>query len=71
MKGWCVNIGDNVKKGQLLAELTDPELDADHKERLALIDQAIAKARAGPGRGQGGRGGCGRARAKLARFTPG
>ena len=43
VKRWCVNIGDNVKKGQLLAELTDPELDADHKERLALIDQAIAK----------------------------
>ena len=27
VKGWRANIGDPVKKGQLLAELSDPELE--------------------------------------------
>ena len=43
VKGWTANIGDSVKKGQLLAELSDPELEADLRQKEAAIEQAVAK----------------------------
>jgi HlyD family secretion protein len=43
VKNWNVNIGAAVKKGQVLAELSVPELDAEHKQKVALIEQSIAK----------------------------
>ena len=43
VKNWNVNIGAPVKKGQVLAELSVPELDAEHKQKVALIEQSIAK----------------------------
>ncbi len=43
VKRWTANIGDSVKKGQLLAELSDPELEADLKQKEAAIEQAVAK----------------------------
>jgi RND family efflux transporter MFP subunit len=43
VKNWNVNIGAEVKKAQLLAELFDPELEAEHKQKLAVTEQAIAK----------------------------
>jgi RND family efflux transporter MFP subunit len=43
VKGWTVNIGESVKKGQLLAELSDPELEADVKQKEAAIEQAAAR----------------------------
>ena len=43
VKGWTVNIGDSVKKRQVLAELSDPELEADLRQKEAAIEQAIAK----------------------------
>lgn len=36
----AVDIGDRVKKGQVLAELRMPETEADLKEKRALIEQA-------------------------------
>jgi HlyD family secretion protein len=38
----AVDIGDPVKKGQVLVELWVPELEAESKEKHALIDQAEA-----------------------------
>jgi HlyD family secretion protein len=43
VKNWTVNIGAMVKKGQTLAELSVPELDAELKQKQAAIEQAIAK----------------------------
>ena len=43
VKNWTVNIGATVKKGQILAELSVPELDAELKQKQAAIEQAIAK----------------------------
>ena len=43
VKNWTVNIGATVKKGQVLAELSVPELDAELKQKQAAIEQAIAK----------------------------
>ena len=40
---WTVNIGATVKKGQLLAELSVPELEAELKQKQAMVEQAIAK----------------------------
>ncbi|WP_406698908.1 efflux RND transporter periplasmic adaptor subunit [Singulisphaera sp. Ch08] len=38
-----VDIGDRVKKGQVMAELRVPEVEADLKQKRALIDQAHAE----------------------------
>lgn len=38
-----VNIGDHVKKGQVLAELHVPESDAEIKQKQAMIEQAQAE----------------------------
>jgi RND family efflux transporter MFP subunit len=43
VKGWNVNIGAAVKKGQVLAELSVPELEADVQQKRAAIAQAVAK----------------------------
>jgi HlyD family secretion protein len=43
VKNWTVNIGAAVKKGQILAELSVPELDAELKQKDAAVAQAIAK----------------------------
>ncbi len=40
---WSVNIGTAVKKGQVLAELSVPELDAELKQEEAAVEHAIAK----------------------------
>ncbi len=42
VKNWSANIGDNVKKGQVLAELSDPELDAELRQKNAALEQALA-----------------------------
>ena len=43
VKNWTVNIGAAVKKGQILAELSVPELDAELRQKQAAIEQAVAK----------------------------
>jgi multidrug efflux pump subunit AcrA (membrane-fusion protein) len=43
VKSWMVNIGALVKKGQLLAELSVPEMDAELDQKQAAYKQAIAK----------------------------
>jgi HlyD family secretion protein len=43
VKNWMVNIGATVKKGQTLAELSVPELDAEVKQKQAVVEQAFAK----------------------------
>src|SRR5437016_2358244 len=43
VKNWTVNIGAAVKKGQVLAELWVPELEAELQQKRAAVDQAVAK----------------------------
>jgi multidrug efflux pump subunit AcrA (membrane-fusion protein) len=43
VKSWTVNIGAAVKKGQVLAELSVPELEADVQQKEAAVKQAVAK----------------------------
>jgi HlyD family secretion protein len=43
VKNWKVNIGAAVKKGQVLAELSVPELEADVQQKRAAAAQAVAK----------------------------
>ena len=43
VKDWTVNIGAKVKKGQVLAELWVPEVEADLQQKRAAIEQAQAK----------------------------
>ena len=43
VKNWTVNIGATVKKGQVLAELSVPELEAELKQKQAAVEQAVAK----------------------------
>jgi RND family efflux transporter MFP subunit len=43
VKTWTVNIGAHVKKGQVLAELSVPELEADVHQKKAAVAQAVAK----------------------------
>jgi RND family efflux transporter MFP subunit len=40
---WNVDIGSKVKKGQILAVLSVPELDADAAQKRAMVEQAEAK----------------------------
>lgn len=40
---WAVNIGERVKKGQVIAELSVPEMVAEVRQKEAAVDQAIAK----------------------------
>jgi RND family efflux transporter MFP subunit len=43
VKNWTVNIGYEIKKGQVLAELYVPEVEADLQEKRAAVEQAQAK----------------------------
>ncbi len=43
VKSWNVNIGDTVKKGQVLAELSVPELEAEARQKHAAVEQSIAR----------------------------
>ncbi len=43
VKSWAVNIGAAVKKGQVLAELSVPELEAELRQKRAEVEQAAAK----------------------------
>ena len=43
VKNWTVNIGSEIKKGQVLAELYVPEIEADLQEKRAAVVQAQAK----------------------------
>ncbi len=43
VRSWTANIGDRVKKGQVIAELSVPELEADVQQKKAAVDQAIAR----------------------------
>jgi RND family efflux transporter MFP subunit len=43
VKAWTVNIGAHVKKGQVIAELSVPELEADVQQKKAAVEQAVAK----------------------------
>ena len=43
VKNWRVNIGTAVKKGQILAELSVPELDAELRQKQAAVEHAVAK----------------------------
>ncbi|MFO0958380.1 MAG: efflux RND transporter periplasmic adaptor subunit [Isosphaeraceae bacterium] len=45
VKSWSVNIGSQVKKGEVLAEVVVPELDAELRQKRAAVEQAIAKSR--------------------------
>ena len=45
VKRWTVNIGAAVKKGQVLAELAVPELEAELRQKRAAVEQASAKHR--------------------------
>jgi RND family efflux transporter MFP subunit len=42
VRAWNVNIGAQVKKGQVLAELSVPEFDAELRQKRAAVEQAIA-----------------------------
>jgi RND family efflux transporter MFP subunit len=43
IKKWCVDIGDHVQEGQLLAKIEAPELDAQLRKAEADVQVAIAK----------------------------
>lgn len=43
MKKWLVDIGDEVKEGQLLAEIDTPEIDQDLRQAEAALNQLRAK----------------------------
>jgi multidrug efflux pump subunit AcrA (membrane-fusion protein) len=43
VKNWSVNIGEEVKKGQVLAEVVVPELEAQLRQKRAAVEQAVAK----------------------------
>ena len=40
---WNVDIGAKVKKGQVLAVLSVPELDAEAEQKMAMVEEAEAK----------------------------
>ena len=43
MQKWTVDIGTKVTKGQVLAVLSVPELDAEAEQKQATIEEAEAK----------------------------
>jgi RND family efflux transporter MFP subunit len=43
VRAYHVDIGDRVKKGQVLAELWVPEVEADLQEKKAAVEQAVAR----------------------------
>lgn len=45
LKRWLVDIGQPVKKGQLIAEISTPEIDQQEAQAKADVDSAAAEAR--------------------------
>lgn len=43
VKAWYKDYGDNVKKGDVLAELNTPDLDAEYRQSLADLESERAK----------------------------
>jgi HlyD family secretion protein len=43
VKAWTVNIGDHVKKGQVLVDLLVPEMESDVQQKKAMVALAVAK----------------------------
>jgi len=43
VREWTVNIGSEVKKGQVLAELAVPEVEAERDQKRAAVRQATAR----------------------------
>jgi RND family efflux transporter MFP subunit len=43
VRKWNVDIGDRVRKGDVLAELWVPELDAEFNQKVALVQQSEAE----------------------------
>lgn len=43
VREWTVNIGSEVKKGQVLAELAVPEVEAERDQKRAAVPQATAR----------------------------
>jgi len=43
VKAWYKDYGDNVKKGDVLAELNTPDLDAEYRQALADLDSERAR----------------------------
>ena len=55
IKHFYVDIGQQVKKDDLLAEIFVPELDEDHQQKMAQVELDRKHGRAGPAVGGGGR----------------
>jgi multidrug efflux pump subunit AcrA (membrane-fusion protein) len=66
-----VDIGDRVKKGQVMAELRVPEVEADAKEKRARIEQARAGKREAEATVQVAAAGVASAEAKVAEIRAG
>ena len=66
-----VDIGDRVKKGQVLAELWVPEVVADFKQKRAMIDQAQAEKSQAEATVEVSRAGVASAEAKVAEIQAG
>ncbi len=43
VRSWSVNIGSKIKKGQVMAELDVPEVEAEAEQKRALVKQAEAQ----------------------------
>ena len=43
VKAWYADFGHNVKKGQILAEITTPDLDAEYRQAVADMESERAK----------------------------
>ena len=43
VQNWYVDIGSKVKKAQVLATLSDPELDAEAEQKQAVVEETEAK----------------------------
>lgn len=43
VKAWHADFGHNVKKGQVLAEITTPDLDAEYRQAVADLESERAK----------------------------
>jgi RND family efflux transporter MFP subunit len=67
----AVDIGDEVKKGQVLAELRVPEIEADVKHRRALIEQAQAEKKQAEASVEVSQAGVASAEAKVAEIRAG
>jgi HlyD family secretion protein len=67
----AVDIGDHVTKGQVMAELRVPEVEADLKRKRAMIDQAQAEKKQAEAAVEVSRAGLASAEAKVAEVQAG